>query len=177
MVQNGGWFNIKLSRQIGLTLNHSGGQRFNIKLSRRQWFNVKPSRDFCIRMQRSLRAPRVYWTLGINHLRITFPAFCAVWRLCSVWSSLLLPYTYNIVTDTTEGAVLHSVHRERLSPGAGRPHRRIRRGVPPDRRTRAKIRPARRCLALRSGGFHVADAAGLASGNLGPVGPQSRRGG
>ena len=33
MVQFGKWFNVKLSRQIGLTLNLSGGQRFNIKLS------------------------------------------------------------------------------------------------------------------------------------------------
>jgi len=43
------WFNIKLSRNNGLMLNHFAGQgltlykkRFNIKLSWWEWFNVKP---------------------------------------------------------------------------------------------------------------------------------------
>jgi hypothetical protein len=78
------------------------GRWFNIKPSGANWFNIKPfGRPGCDKgltlNQQNLQAPRVYWTLGINHLRITFPAFCAVWRLCSVWSSLLLPYTLNIV--------------------------------------------------------------------------------
>ena len=69
-----------------------------------EWFNIKPlGRSGCdkglILNQQNLQAPRVYWTLGINHFWITFPAFCAVWRLCGLWSSLLLPYTLNIVVQ------------------------------------------------------------------------------
>ena len=33
LVQFGKWFNVKLSLEIGLTLNHSGGRWFNVKLS------------------------------------------------------------------------------------------------------------------------------------------------
>ena len=76
-----------------LTLNYLGEKWFNVKL---------PWGDSLILNYRSLQAPRVSWTLGIN-LSKTFPAVGPMGGpICLIYSSFLLPYIYIIAYNKLE---------------------------------------------------------------------------